>query len=178
MATINALSVYKGENVQLNFGVSPSTLTTQPALGTDGTLFVQSTIGFPKSGTLYLLPQAANATATAVSYAGITAGSFTGVTGLPAGTTFAGALVTAGLVDITLWTISFTLRRTQTDTPVLLTQAATIVSGPGSIFRIALTKAQTNRLAATYQHDIFRIDAGSEACLSVGPFQILQEVLN
>lgn len=179
MALQQTLGVYKGENVQLNFGLAPFTLTIQPVLTTDTTIFVQSTAGFPKSGNLYLLPPATpNAVVTVVAYTGITAGSFTGCSNLPASTTFAGALITAGLVDITAWTIQFTLKRTLTDAVALLTKAATIVSGPGGIYRVALAKADTNRLAAIYQHDIFRTDAGSESCLSVGPFQIVQEVLN
>ncbi|HYM24440.1 MAG TPA: hypothetical protein VEU08_14590 [Vicinamibacterales bacterium] len=82
------------------------------------------------------------------------------------------------VTDITGWTITFTLKRNQTDPTPILTIAAVITNGPNGTFTVSLTKAQTNMQAGTYQYDIQRTDAGSEAVLSIGTFTITQEVLN
>lgn len=81
------------------------------------------------------------------------------------------------VTDLTSWTIVFTLRKNATDAVSILSINATIVSAPAGTFRISLTKAQTSLVAGTYQYDIFRTDAGSEACLSIGTFVINQDVL-
>jgi hypothetical protein len=176
MAVINNLSVYKGEKVELNFGLSPAALTTSPVLAGAASVPVP-TAGFPSSGTAYLLPSTPGAVVAAITYTGITAGALTGCANVPA-VAQAGALVTTGSQDITGWNISLTLKRAATDAAALLTQAATIVSAIGGIYRVTLTKAQTNRQAFQYAYDVQRTDAGSEAVLSIGTFTVQQEVLN
>jgi hypothetical protein len=81
-------------------------------------------------------------------------------------------------VNITGWTITFTLKRKATDTSALLTATAQIVSGSAGTYTISLTHAQTAALyAGTYAYDIQRTDTGSEAVISIGIFSVSQEVL-
>lgn len=81
-------------------------------------------------------------------------------------------------VDITGWTIVFTLKRRGWDTTALLTIPAQIVSGPAGTYTVSLSHAQTNGLSPdTYAYDIQRTDPGSEVVMSIGTFTITQEVL-
>jgi hypothetical protein len=81
-------------------------------------------------------------------------------------------------VNITGWTITFTLKRKSTDTAALLTVTGAVVSGSAGTYTISLTHAQTAALyAGTYTYDIQRTDAGSEAVISIGTFTVSQEVL-
>jgi hypothetical protein len=83
------------------------------------------------------------------------------------------------VVDITGWSIVFTLKKNQTDAAALVTVNATITSGVNGTFAVKLTGGiggQTFRRADTYQYDVQRTDAGFEAVLSIGAFAILQEV--
>ena len=82
------------------------------------------------------------------------------------------------LTDISGWAMQFTLKRKATDAAAVLTQAAVITSAAQGQFSVSLTKVQTNLPAGEYAYDVQRIDAGSEAVLSVGLFTIQQEVLN
>jgi hypothetical protein len=82
------------------------------------------------------------------------------------------------VTNITGWTITFTLKRAQTDPVAVKTQAAVIVSGPAGTFTVSLLKADTNIKPGTYYYDVQRTDGGSEAVLSIGTFTITQEVLN
>jgi hypothetical protein len=81
-------------------------------------------------------------------------------------------------VNITGWTIAFTLRYRATDVAALLTVSGQIVSGPAGTYTVSLTHAQTVGLAAgVYAYDIQRTDVGSEAVMSIGRFTVTQEVL-
>lgn len=82
------------------------------------------------------------------------------------------------VVDISTWTLRFTLKKLATDVASVLSKTGTVTVGPSGTFSVALAKADTNIPARDYQYDVQRIDAGSEAVLSIGTFSILQEVLN
>lgn len=82
------------------------------------------------------------------------------------------------VVDVTGWTIVFTLKASQTAGAALITQPAVIDSGPAGTFHVSLSQAQTLLPAGTYYYDIQRTDAGQHAVLTIGVFTILQEVLN
>lgn len=81
-------------------------------------------------------------------------------------------------VNITGWTIAFTVRKKPTDTATLLTVPGAVVSGPAGTYTVSLTHAQTVPLTAgVYAYDIQRTDATSEAVMSIGRFTVTQEVL-
>jgi len=81
--------------------------------------------------------------------------------------------------DITGRTYTFTLKSRATDPVALLTKACPVIDGPNRKFQLTLTKLQTVALSADdYDYDIWRVDSGSEACVSVGTFRVLQGVLN
>src|SRR5437762_2403827 len=74
--------------------------------------------------------------------------------------------ITTTTVDITGWTVCFTLRAK--DGRQLINQVMTVTSGTGKTMRLALTHAQLNLPAGIYSYDIWREDAGSETCLRLG----------
>lgn len=87
------------------------------------------------------------------------------------------------VTNITGWSITFTLRDKYTGA-VLLTKSVgtgvTITDGPGGVFTVLLTKANTsigqalasNRTPVEALFDIRRTDTGSEAALTVGDVEI------
>lgn len=80
--------------------------------------------------------------------------------------------------DITGWHISFTLKANAPDSVTLLTVAGVITAPAASgIFTISMTHAQTNIAVGAYAYDVQRTDSGSEAVLSIGHLNIVQEVL-
>lgn len=81
------------------------------------------------------------------------------------------------VVDISTWSIVFTMRRNQEDAAVVLQKNCSIADGPNGVFNLTLAKADTDTLAAgTYFYDVQRTNVGSEDVLSIGTFTILQEV--
>ncbi len=80
------------------------------------------------------------------------------------------------VVNISGWTIVFTLKSQQGGGPVI-SQAATIVSAAAGTFSVALSHAQLTLPPATYNHDVHRTDSGSSTVLSIGPFVVQPEVL-
>lgn len=80
--------------------------------------------------------------------------------------------------DITGRTYVLTVRNRAGDTATVLTKTATITSPTTGDYQFALTHAETVALAAgPYAYDIQRTDAGSETVVSIGAFEVLQEVL-
>lgn len=84
------------------------------------------------------------------------------------------------VVDATLWTVTFTVKRRATDAAALVSIGGTITSGPSGIFTIALTSVQTKTTLGVglFAYDVQRTNAGSENVLSVGRLVIKQESLN
>lgn len=73
------------------------------------------------------------------------------------------------VVDITGWTIVFTAASALgSSAKTVATQNASILSGPGGQFRVALTAAQTNLRPRDYEYDVWRVDAGFEEPLALG----------
>lgn len=80
------------------------------------------------------------------------------------------------VVNISGWTIVFTLK-SQQGGAVVITQAATIVSASAGTFSVTLSHAQLLIAPGTYSHDIHRTDTGSVNVLSIGSVIVLPEVL-
>lgn len=80
------------------------------------------------------------------------------------------------VVDITNWTIVFTLKASPGASPAILAKSGTVVNGPQGKFSVNLTAADTAQLPQAYAYDIWRTDSGTETVLSIGSFTILQEV--
>ena len=83
------------------------------------------------------------------------------------------------VTDIVGWTITFTLRVNANDSVAVLTKtpATIVVPSTSGVFTFSLTHANTNLASGAYAYDVQRVDAGSEAVLSIGFFTIYQEVL-
>ena len=78
--------------------------------------------------------------------------------------------------DITGWTISFCLKASPGDLP-LLTVAGAIVGAAAGTFKVNLTKANLTIPAGVYVYDVQRTDSGSEAVLSIGKFNLQPSIL-
>ncbi len=83
-------------------------------------------------------------------------------------------------VDITGWTIQFTLRKLAGDpdsarSPLLQVSGA-IVSGSAGTYTVSLTSAQTKLPAGKYDYDIWRTTSGAERQMVHGTFTIIQGV--
>jgi hypothetical protein len=73
------------------------------------------------------------------------------------------------VVNITGWTIVFTMKASPVATTALITQTATIDDGPNGAFSVALTHAQTDAIApGHYAYEAVRADLGSEVVLARG----------
>jgi hypothetical protein len=89
------------------------------------------------------------------------------------------ASVSSPGTDITGWAIiTLTIRNTPTDPNVMLQKNATIVTPLTGIFTFALSHTETLSLGVgAFFYDVQRADAGSEGVLSMGVFNVVQEVL-
>jgi hypothetical protein len=78
------------------------------------------------------------------------------------------------VVDITGWTISFTLKKTLADAAPLLTIAATVGgAAPQGIYTVAVTAAQNTTLTTgSYVYSVTRTNSGSVSVLSEGPLTL------
>ena len=76
----------------------------------------------------------------------------------------------APVVDITTWTLVFSLVKKANSTTKLITQSAPVISGPLGTFRVTLTEEQMNLSPAIYFFDVWRTDEGFEQVLAIGPF--------
>jgi hypothetical protein len=85
-------------------------------------------------------------------------------------------------VNITGWSLQFTLKKAYGDAAAVLTKSTagggiTITNGPGGVLQVTIASADTASLEVrTYVYDIQRIDAGSRAVLSIGNATIKPEV--
>lgn len=76
-------------------------------------------------------------------------------------------------VNISGWTIAVDIRQHVGDQSVLLTLAATVVSGPAGTYTFTFTHAQTLALwAGDFAISIFRTDVGSEREMAVGTLTV------
>lgn len=80
------------------------------------------------------------------------------------------------VVDITDWSILFTLRPNIGSTVTLFSASADVIDGPNGVFDIPLTASQTSQIAQAYAYDLWRTNGGQETMLSIGTFRILQRV--
>jgi hypothetical protein len=85
------------------------------------------------------------------------------------------ALTMSPIVDISGWTITFTVARdVNTPSPKLITKTASIVSGPAGTFSVAMQAVDTSAIVpGVYQWDAWRTDTGSNRRLGYGTFTLL-----
>jgi hypothetical protein len=89
----------------------------------------------------------------------------------------------AGLpVDITGWSLAFTLKREHGDLVALISKTTvsgiTITDGPEGMFEVTVSRAQTLSLSeGFYVCDFFRTDSGAEASLTEGEVEVKPSVL-
>jgi hypothetical protein len=76
------------------------------------------------------------------------------------------------VVNIAGWTLVFTVARKANSPSKLITQAATVVSGPAGTFTVTLTEEQSNLTPGSYFFDVWRTDEGYEQVIAIGPFVI------
>jgi hypothetical protein len=85
----------------------------------------------------------------------------------------------APVVDISGWTMVFTVRALPTNTNHLLEATPAIVSGPAGTYTITLTAAETLALGVGQFHcDVWRTNSGAQTEMAVGRLTILQPVRN
>jgi hypothetical protein len=78
------------------------------------------------------------------------------------------------VVDITGYTITFSVAKVRGGTEKLFPQvAASVISGPAGTFRVLLTTQHTNQPHGTYYWDASRTDSGQEQVIARGPFVIV-----
>lgn len=78
------------------------------------------------------------------------------------------------VVDITGWTILFTIAKALNSPNKLLSRAATITDGPLGKYSVALDADDTiNVKPGSYFFDTWRTDADEESVLSIGSFVVL-----
>ena len=85
------------------------------------------------------------------------------------------------IVDITAWTLQFTVRKQLGLLPVLITKTTgagiTIVSGPAGTYTVTIDSADTANLAAgDYLYDIQRTGVGTHRVLNVGTLTLTAPV--
>jgi hypothetical protein len=78
------------------------------------------------------------------------------------------------LVNVTGWTIVFTMRKTLTSAdPPVLQKTCSVISGPAGTYHLLLTSTETRALEAlVYRCDFWRTDSGSEAQMARGGFTV------
>jgi hypothetical protein len=77
------------------------------------------------------------------------------------------------VVDITGWTIVFTVAAARDSATKKVTATATIVNGPAGTFRVALTEEHLDLAPLRYFFDVWRTDEGLEQVLALGPFVVV-----
>jgi hypothetical protein len=81
-------------------------------------------------------------------------------------------------VDITGWTLEFTLKKRTDDTAAVFSKACVITTPLQGQYEVHIDHADTVGLdSGIYLYDIQRIDGGSETPVSIGMFTIKQELL-
>lgn len=77
------------------------------------------------------------------------------------------------VVDISGWTLSFTIRDERLTGSALVTAAGSVTSGVDGTFSVALTAAQTTTLDPDeYAWDVWRTDSGSATVLALGDITV------
>lgn len=89
------------------------------------------------------------------------------------------------VVDISSWTIEFTVARRTTKvrtneitrlytaaTDKLISQVASITNGAAGTFQVVLTTAQMDLASDIYEYDVWRTDEDSELPLALGQFVV------
>lgn len=75
--------------------------------------------------------------------------------------------------NINGWTLVFTVKVAQMDSPAILSVPGTVVSGPAGTFSISLSAANTALLPPNqYVWDVWRTDLGSEVVLALGKLNV------
>jgi hypothetical protein len=74
----------------------------------------------------------------------------------------------APVVDISGWTLKFTVAKKSNSVTKMCSATPTILSGPAGTFRATLTAAQTDIAPGAYFFDVWRLDAGFEEVLASG----------
>jgi hypothetical protein len=82
------------------------------------------------------------------------------------------------VVDITGWTMQFTLARAKNSSNKLIERACTVVSGPAGTFNAILTETDTDLSPGKYHWDVWRVNGGALKPLGIGTFTILSDVYN
>lgn len=81
------------------------------------------------------------------------------------------------VVDITGWTLLFTLKRKATDTATLLSIAGVLLSPTAGTYTVSLTAAQLAALdVGDYHCDVWRTNAGAKTELAIGTFALYRPV--
>ena len=81
----------------------------------------------------------------------------------------------APVVNITGWTISFTVATDVTSSTALLTKTGAVTNGPSGIFTVTLTSTDTGTTLAgdtTYNWCVRRTDSGNVTLLALGQLKI------
>jgi hypothetical protein len=77
------------------------------------------------------------------------------------------------VVNITGWTITFTVRKESLTGSVILTSDGTVVSGPSGTFSVPIAAAQTSGVKpGEYAWDVWRVDVDSAALIAYGDITI------
>lgn len=85
----------------------------------------------------------------------------------------------AAVVDITGWTFSFKVKRFDSDDdPSLVTATATATDPTNGVVTVTVPAADMEGLKGDYRHSLWRTNSGSKACLSRGPFSVVDSVEN
>jgi hypothetical protein len=85
----------------------------------------------------------------------------------------------SSVVDISGWTIKFTVRAVATSPDALLSVDATLTAPTTGQYTIPLTAAQTAALGVgRYPCDVWRTDDGFQTEMAIGFLNILQSVRN
>lgn len=76
------------------------------------------------------------------------------------------------VVNITGWTLAFTVAARANSSTKLIAATPSIVSGTDGTFRVSLTTTNLNIAPGHYYFDVWRTDSGYEEVLAYGPFVI------
>jgi hypothetical protein len=82
--------------------------------------------------------------------------------------------LTGSVRDITGWTFSFKVKRTDADAdPSLVAGTTTIVDAPNGTAATAITAAELALMDGDYVCSLWRTNVGAKACLSSGFFSVV-----
>ncbi len=91
--------------------------------------------------------------------------------------TIYGSSSTSTPLDVTGFTTAFNFKANPTDTAAIFTLAGVISCATGGKIAVTIASCQTATLAPQeYAHDLWRTDAASLACLSIGNVYLLGSV--